>query len=390
MVRTLHVYNDSQKARFSMFSICLCHLANAGHYRLCLTFKASFGIRFKMTKLPAPYLLKTPYLRVSTVYLYRAVALAGTALLLSACVMAPSTTTPTVVAPPEAPVRITTPVIATITPPATNDLPYTVEKITLPGPVVAYVAKINIADPRTKIEVALNDDHDPDGAGPAVGQLTTVSTAAAKHNFHIAMNASFFAAPQARPYLDKAIRYYVGNGAHPVGWHVGGGGVGGKIITTPQNDKLRATIMVYQSRKIRLANNVTEMPADIAYAVSGNAMLLQASNILPKITDLTRAPRSAVGISADGATLLLVAVDGRQTDYSVGASLYELAQIMLDLQAYDAINLDGGGSTAMVLKDEATGVFSLLNQPSDGSANKFPQRVERPVVDVIGVRISGR
>jgi exopolysaccharide biosynthesis protein len=162
------------------------------------------------------------------------------------------------------------------------------------------------------------------------------------------------------------------------------------MVTAPINDKLRATIMVYKSGKIQLANNVTAMPADIAYAVSGNAMLLQASNILPKATDATRAPRSAVGISADGGTLLLVAVDGRQTGYSVGASLYELAQIMLDLRANDAINLDGGGSTAMVLKDEATGVFSLLNQPSDGSADKFPQRVERPVVDIIGVRISGR
>ena len=94
-----------------------------------------------------------------------------------------------------------------------------------------------------------------------------------------------------------------------------------------------------------------------------------------------------VSLQAEAKTAMLVAVDGRQTGYSVGASLYELAIMLRDLGAHDALNLDGGGSTAMVLKDEATGVFGLLNQPSDGSANQFPQRVERPVVDVIGVRV---
>ena len=318
--------------------------------------------------------LKKPDYRASSGTLFSALLVSSVAVLLSACMAS----APAVVHMTALPLAIATPV--------TDALPYTIEKLTLPGPVIAYVAKINIADPRTKIIVALNDDRDPDGAGPAVGQLSTVSDAAAKHNFHITMNASFFAAPNPRPYLEKNIRYFVGNGANPVGWHV----ANGKVITAPINDKLRATVMVHTNGKITLRNHVKDMPADVAYAVSGNAMLLEAAAILPKATDTVRAPRSAVGISADGATLLLVAVDGRQTGYSVGASLYELAIIMRDLGAHDAVNLDGGGSTAMVLKDEATGVFGPLNQPSDGSANKFPQRVERPVVDVIGVRILGR
>jgi hypothetical protein len=339
----------------------------------------------KTSKYLSSSTLKTPQYRASSAPSFTALLLSGAALLLSACVAQLPTLPASIAASAAAPVlpQVTR---AASTTPATDHLPYTVEKLTLPGPVVAYVAKINIADPRTKIIVALNDDRDPDGAGPAVGQLTTVSDAAAKHNFHITMNASFFAAPNPRSYLDKNIRYFVGNGANPVGWHV----ANGKVIAAPINDKLRATIMVHANGKITLANNVKEMPADIAYAVSGNAMLLEAAAILPKATDTARAPRSAVGISADGATLMLMAVDGRQTGYSVGASLYELAIIMRDLGAHDAVSLDGGGSTAMVLKDEATGVFSLLNQPSDGSANKFPQRVERPVVDVIGVRILGR
>ena len=57
-----------------------------------------------------------------------------------------------------------------------------------------------------------------------------------------------------------------------------------------------------------------------------------------------RHPRSAVGFSKDSATIFLVAVDGRQA-WSVGMSLDELAQAMIAIGAYQALNLDGGGST---------------------------------------------
>ena len=82
-----------------------------------------------------------------------------------------------------------------------------------------------------------------------------------------------------------------------------------------------------------------------------------------------RHPRSAVGFSRDSATLFLVAVDGRQTG-SVGMTLVELAKAMIGLGVYDALNLDGGGSTALVVGD------TLVNKPSD-------QTGERPVGDVL-------
>ena len=84
-----------------------------------------------------------------------------------------------------------------------------------------------------------------------------------------------------------------------------------------------------------------------------------------------RHPRSAVGVSRDSTTLYLVAVDGRWKT-SVGMSLEELANEMIALGAHDALNLDGGGSTTLVLGD------SIANTPSDPSG-------ERPVGDVIVV-----
>lgn len=75
-----------------------------------------------------------------------------------------------------------------------------------------------------------------------------------------------------------------------------------------------------------------------------------------------RAPRTALGLTKDG-RLLLVVVDGRQTT-SAGMTLLELALFMQELGAVDALNLDGGGSSEMVLNDK------ILNKPSDGRERK--------------------
>lgn len=79
-------------------------------------------------------------------------------------------------------------------------------------------------------------------------------------------------------------------------------------------------------------------------------------------------PRTAAGITADGDLLLLV-VDGRQPA-SRGVNLEELAAILWNLDAVDALNLDGGGSSTMVV----AGV--RLNSPVGGA-------VERPVVSAL-------
>lgn len=78
----------------------------------------------------------------------------------------------------------------------------------------------------------------------------------------------------------------------------------------------------------------------------------------------SRAPRTALGVTKDN-KLLLVTVNGRQPGISVGMTLTELAELMLELGAINAMNLDGGGSTTMVIRNQ------VLNLPSDG--------IERPV-----------
>ena len=74
----------------------------------------------------------------------------------------------------------------------------------------------------------------------------------------------------------------------------------------------------------------------------------------------TRHPRTAVGLSEDGARLLLVVADGRR-DESIGLRCTELGGLMKSLGADEALNLDGGGSTTMWRKGEG-----VVNQPSAG------------------------
>ncbi len=69
----------------------------------------------------------------------------------------------------------------------------------------------------------------------------------------------------------------------------------------------------------------------------------------------------------------VVVVDGRQPDYSVGMTLPELAALFEALGVEEAINLDGGGSSVMVVDG------AKVSRPSDAAG-------ERPVVNALGVR----
>ena len=270
--------------------------------------------------------------------------------------------------------------VSELTPSALADA-YSVERFTLAGPVSGVLARVNLGNPRVHVEVALADDRDPDGAGPCVGQMEATSVAARKHGYQIAINASFFATPQITEWNGKKVSYFTGNCGYPEGWHFSSG----KLISTPLKENLRATVIVHHDRRVTLQDKVMALPADTKFAVSGNAMVLDGGIPTAAATDAIRHPRSALGLSADGKTLFILAIDGRQEGHSRGVTLAELAKIFQMFGADRAINLDGGGSTSMVLRDPATGVHVIANQPSEQSLATLPIRVERPVMDIVGI-----
>jgi hypothetical protein len=80
-------------------------------------------------------------------------------------------------------------------------------------------------------------------------------------------------------------------------------------------------------------------------------------------------PRTAIGLSADNRTLTILTADGRGAGGSWGLTGSEMADILInDYGVYNALNLDGGGSTTLVMKDPVTGVPGIINVPSDAPA----------------------
>ncbi len=108
---------------------------------------------------------------------------------------------------------------------------------------------------------------------------------------------------------------------------------------------------------------VTTIPAGTLGLVSGFPELViegtqytcsspTADDCFPDRSDMRdRHPRTAMGLTADRQTLLLVVVDGRTSD-SAGMYGAELAELLFKLDAWQAFNLDGGGSSQMWLRGE--------------------------------------
>jgi hypothetical protein len=106
----------------------------------------------------------------------------------------------------------------------------------------------------------------------------------------------------------------------------------------------------------------------------GKAVWTAGEDFLP--TQLgPRDPRTAVGQRRDG-KIVLLAVDGRRSGYSVGMTNWELAQAMLRLGCVTASALDAGGSTTMAFDGK------LLNRPSDPGG-------ERPVAESLAILYTG-
>ena len=107
---------------------------------------------------------------------------------------------------------------------------------------------------------------------------------------------------------------------------------------------------------------------DVTEAV-GALYLLVDNGVVQSGFAKGNAPRTAVGLTADG-DVVLYTVDGRQSGYSLGSSMSVLAQRMVELGCVTAVCMDGGGSTTMAASTPDSDYAQLLNSPSDGSQRK--------------------
>ncbi|MBU5625953.1 S-layer homology domain-containing protein [Oscillibacter sp. MSJ-2] len=112
---------------------------------------------------------------------------------------------------------------------------------------------------------------------------------------------------------------------------------------------------------------------DVEYAV-GALYSLVSGGVVASSLPSGQAPRTAIGQKADG-TLVFYTVDGRKSGHSIGATLSQVGQRMVELGCVTALGLDGGGSTTLSVTSPDTTSASTINSPSEGSERSVSNHV---------------
>ena len=98
----------------------------------------------------------------------------------------------------------------------------------------------------------------------------------------------------------------------------------------------------------------------------GALYLLAENGKIVNTTQTSRGPRTAVGQKPDG-TIIFYTVDGRISGHSIGATLYQTAQRLLELGCTTVLGLDGGGSTTISVSMPDSKTAATINTPSEGA-----------------------
>jgi hypothetical protein len=205
------------------------------------------------------------------------------------------------------------------------------------------------------------------GAKDSVSETT--ADFAAEHHLQLAINAGFFDPCCNTVKEDKKI----------IGLSISEG----KIVSPLSTDgDYTESLLIDKNNRATIAAVTAKTDLSQVYtAVSGSAMVVKdgiengSENLLNSASSGN--PRTLVGLSREGRYLFMVAVDGRKPGYSIGTTNTESAAILLALGAYNALNLDGGGSTSMVREDEKGKIIEV---------NKHSDPTERWVANSLGVR----
>jgi exopolysaccharide biosynthesis protein len=234
------------------------------------------------------------------------------------------------------------------------------------GPTAIHVLRVDMQDRRMKIETIVAPD--PDGPGPAEATLTDPMELARDPNTIAAINANAF-----RGMIDST-------GKRDSNWRAGqmvdiaGAAAHDGVVRSAGGDETAVNAMFGVDKDNRVYFGQYRPMQE---AVNGwSFRLIEKGKVIPKEGG-DRHPRTAIGADSTGRWLYLVVVDGRRPDWSIGANPRELADIMLRIGAYNAVNVDGGGSSILIMKD-STG--------SNRNVNRISGSRTRPVPVVLTVR----
>lgn len=236
-----------------------------------------------------------------------------------------------------------------------------------PRLMIAHVIVIDTRTRGLRLLVTPPDEND----GPPLRARTTTQFME-DFDVEIAINGDGF-----NPWWSRSPADYYPHSGDPVTPN-GFAASGGRIYARGTQEPPEPTMFI--SRRGDVTFN--RIPSRVFQAISGDRMLVLHGEPVPGLDSSELDPRTAVGTNSNGRWLYLVVVDGRQPLYSEGATFTELAKLMIEAGADIAMNLDGGGSSTMVVAG-ADGRPEILNSPID---NYIPGR-ERPVANHLGVNL---
>ncbi len=247
---------------------------------------------------------------------------------------------------------------------------YVHRHVSEPREIDMHIVLIDLNRPGVKIVTT-----GPNGDRPGETDLETTRAFVKRSGARIGINNGFFSRTTAEQGLGGAelCSLTVSDGVKVSDW--------GTWIKDAVNIGDDNTVTFVTRAKDDTTGYMTTPNVELYNALSGNARLLRDGGVLPGKGGDTTYPQTAVGHTADHRLILFVS-DGRQPGFSAGMTYGEVATVLKEFGAVDAIAFDGGGSATMVMADGKDGEPRVLNRPSDGQ--------ERAVGNNLGVIIGDK
>jgi hypothetical protein len=231
-----------------------------------------------------------------------------------------------------------------------------------PRPMVMHMLFINLRAPGIRFLVT-------PGSPKSEKPLAARTSSQFLNEFHVqaAINGDGFTPWHSNTIFD----YYPhrGDPVTPIGLAASQG-----VIYSQATDA-EPTLYIGRDNRARFNNPI----GGIYNAISGNTMLVEDGEA-SSVPDESPQPRTAIGLDEKMRQIIIVVVDGRQPGYSEGATLSEMASLLIEFGAYSGMNLDGGGSSTLVVQG-TNGKPEVLNRPIDLG---IPNR-ERAIGNQLGI-----